>query len=166
MIEVRRGCERRDQISNLIVERLVTVINSVMCRRKALDPLLASPHHMADNVLKRARLSRGSRRDILPLPDDNHSLPIQSIEAKLTRVAGTLRQGPLVRTPIDTPSSSTWANLQQWEPIDSSTYALDPGNSEWYDEALEQDVMDAPRPSAVATRKKYKRSRVSVCPKT
>lgn len=118
---------------------------------------------MTENLFKRARLARGSHRDVLPLPDDNRSesLPIQSIQAKLTRVAGTVRQGPIVRTTIDAPSS-TWANLQQWEPIDSSTYALDPGNGEWYDEALDQEVMDAPRPSGIQARKKYRRSKVSV----
>lgn len=116
---------------------------------------------MAGHSLKRARLLPGSHRDILPLPAADDSRSIQSIEATLTRVGGTVRQSPFVRTAIEDPSS-TWANLQQWEPVDNRQYALDPENGEWYDETLEQEVMDTPRQPPTQAKKKYKRSKVSV----
>lgn len=126
--------------------------------------LLSHPSSMSGQPIKRARLNPGSRRDVLPLPDDNDKQPIQSIEAKLTRVGGStvrVRQTPIVRTPLEA-QSSVWANLQQWAPVDNSTYALDPENGEWYDEALSEEVMDAHRPSVSVEKKKYKRSKVSV----
>lgn len=116
---------------------------------------------MAERHIKRARLNPGARRDTLPLPDDDRSLPVQSIEAKITRVGGTVRQGLIVRTAIEVPSS-TWANLQQWEPVDNPTYALDPGNGEMYEATLAQNVMDVPLPPVIQPKKKYKRSKVSV----
>lgn len=117
---------------------------------------------MANYPVKRARLNPGSHRDLLPLPHDAHSNPVQSVEPKLTRKGGIIRHGQAVRTAIEAPSS-TWANLRQWGPVDDCSYALDPGDGEWYDEALEQDVMDVPRPPTVLPQKKYRRSRVSVC---
>lgn len=116
---------------------------------------------MPDRQIKRARLNPGSRRDVLPLPDNDPTLLVQSIEAKITRVGGTIRQGPIIRTAIEAPLS-TWAGLQQWEPVDNRTYALDPGNGELYEEELGRNVMDAPRPPAIPQKKKYKRSKVSV----
>lgn len=117
---------------------------------------------MSNPPLKRARLNPGSHRDLLPLPDNDRAPPIQSIEPRLKRFGGAILQRPTVRTVIGAPTSA-WATLQQWEPKDNSTYALDPEDGEWYDEALGQEVMDEPRPPMVKSKKQYRRSRVSVC---
>lgn len=107
---------------------------------------------------KRARLSLGARRDPVVMPGDGSA--IRERETPLKRVGGsqTLFQGPAVRS---TPSESTWKDLQAWEPVDSQDFALDPSGRDWYDKALDQDVMDEPR-RPVILKKKYVRSRVAV----
>lgn len=119
---------------------------------------------MAPNPFKRARLNPGSRRDVIPLPDEDRTLPVREMEPpSLVRVGGaqTILQRPIVRTTIEA-SPSAWSNLQLWEPLDDQNYALDPADGGWYDESLEGEVMDPPRPPQISTKRIYKRSKVSV----
>lgn len=66
---------------------------------------------------------------------------------------------------IETPRSpqkgrTTWVVGETWVPEDDPELGLDPGGG-WYDEELEKDVMELPRPLEKPTQPK-KRSRVSV----
>lgn len=107
---------------------------------------------------KRARHNRSVRRDPVIVPGDNSA--VRERETPLVRVGGwqTLFQGPAIRS---TPSESTWGSLTAWEPVDSRDFALDPSNGAWYNEALDQDVMEEPRRPPIL-RKKYVWSRVAV----
>lgn len=120
---------------------------------------------MSHNPLKRARLNPGAYRDLLPLPSEASSRPVEAREVQLVCVGGaqTVLQPPPICT-THTEQDSSWANLQTWEPIDDTNYALDPEDGEWYDEAVGQDITEQPRRPVVPTKKKYTRSRVQKRP--
>lgn len=175
MVEVRvppifLGVERlRLSVSSRVeVRRLLIVFTwSGRSIRIAGDPLRPCPtkyaHPMSHNPFKRARLNPGAHRDLLPLPSELSSQSVEAREVRLVRVGGaqTVVQALPIRT-THLEQTSSWANLQTWEPIDDRNYALDPENGEWYDEAVDQDVTEEPRRPIIPTRKKYARSKVAV----
>jgi hypothetical protein len=111
---------------------------------------------------KRARVG-GSYRDSIPFQDD-FSI-VHAREGRLRRVSNNVRTAPTERLPqhdID----HAWNSASNWLPIDDPEYALEP-DGEWYDDALEADVMDPPirvdALSSTAQKKKRIRSNLSVC---
>lgn len=96
-------------------------------------------------------LHTSSYRDIVPSLDPYTT--IHSSEAFRTLPPETFAQQ----------SDSAWMGTSSWQVLDDPNFALDP-DSNWYDEAVEGDVMDETSkntevPIAAATRKaKSKRS--------
>lgn len=111
---------------------------------------------------KRTRLNNGGAyRDSVPMETDFDD--IQSREGRLRRVGGNhnVFTAPLARTTHQ--ELSDWTNTTAWAPMDDPDFALDPNDGAWYDEVVERDAMQANGPDAQVQRKKYHRSKVSVC---
>ena len=111
---------------------------------------------------KRARV-RGSYCDSILFQDDFSV--VHAREGRLRRVSNNVRTVPTERLPqhdID----HAWNSESNWLPIDDPEYALEP-DGEWYDDALEADVMDPPirveALSSTAQKKKRIRSNLLVC---
>ncbi|KAJ3484960.1 hypothetical protein NLJ89_g11941 [Agrocybe chaxingu] len=60
-------------------------------------------------------------------------------------------------------STNAWDSVRTWVPPDDPTFALDPDDGAWYDEAVEADVMEDSRPPPDETQRK-KKSKVSKRP--
>lgn len=109
---------------------------------------------MDDRPAKKPRTSRPEvYRDAVPV--------FQDFDTVLSTEASVSRRGNLIqatRPPARTtePVLGVWETVVNWEPVDDPEYALDP-DGEWYDEALEADVM-AEKP----VKPKAKRSMTSV----
>ncbi|PPQ93609.1 hypothetical protein CVT25_001013 [Psilocybe cyanescens] len=58
-------------------------------------------------------------------------------------------------------AAGVWEQVTSWAPPDDNNYALDP-DGQWFDEAVEAEVMQEPEPPPVV--KKKKRSKVSKRP--
>lgn len=104
------------------------------------------------------RLRTATYHDRVDLTDD-----FEVVHARET----VLRQH--TRLPVDTPRSpqkgrTTWTHGNSWVPEDSFEFALDP-DGDWYDEQVEQPILEttsipAEPPSKIKKRKK--KSKVSV----
>ena len=114
--------------------------------------------------LKRARVGE-AHHDSIPFRDD--FTIVHAREGQLLRIGNNFLTAPAERAPQHE-ADSAFDSASDWLPIDDPQFALDPDGA-WYDEAVTGDVMDQDSgderenaPSA-AKKKKYIRSRVSVC---
>lgn len=105
-----------------------------------------------ERPLKRPRTST---HDVFhdPVPVFQDYNMIVSMEGRVVRRGNTVLATSSIQTQ---PALGVWENVEAWEPVDDNEYALDP-DGEWYDEALEADVMLLPVPKV-----KNKRSKRSV----
>ncbi|PPQ99597.1 hypothetical protein CVT26_009183 [Gymnopilus dilepis] len=116
---------------------------------------------------KRVRVNQegGVSQNLISLHDDDYSA-IHYREGRLINYGTSIGVAPPARTLHA--SARTWESVLAWGPEDDQNFALDP-DGQWYDEAVEKDVMDEGTQQAKdlpesKKKKKRKRSRVSKRP--
>lgn len=110
---------------------------------------------------KKLRFSQASSyHDFVPsVHKDYHDVHMR--EGRLLNVGGAAIPAPVLR--VVQRSDDVWKSTESWTPVDDPEFALDPDGA-WYDETVEQPVMQEGRPGidGSSQRSKKLKSKVSI----
>jgi len=114
---------------------------------------------MASQARKKLRLSQpASYHDSIPsIHKVYHDVHMR--EGRLLNVGGAVIPAPVLK--VVQRSEDTWKSTDSWKPVDDPEFALDPDGS-WYDETVEQSVMQEVHPGVDDSGQMSKKSKSKV----